>query len=206
VEAWGVNAHGSTPEKGENAIGRLFLALAKLQLSGTSGQLVDFMNRMIGIETRGHSLGIYMKDDISGDMILNLGMIESDSKDVAIKLNLRYPVTCTFEGFIGTLRKKMAEGGFEEISIVHKKSIYMPPETPLIQKLSAVYEEQTGEKATLLSIGGGTYAKAMPNIVAFGPIFPGDDILEHKPDEYIEIEKLIRNAQIIASAMYELAK
>jgi succinyl-diaminopimelate desuccinylase len=30
--------------------------------------------------------------------------------------------------------------------------------------------------------------------------------LEHKPDEYIEIEKLIRNAQIIASAMYELAK
>jgi succinyl-diaminopimelate desuccinylase len=206
VEAWGVNAHGSTPKKGENAIGRLLLTLGKLQLSGASGQFVDFMNRMIGMETRGRSLGIYMKDNISGDMIVNLGMIEADSKNAVIKLNLRYPVTHTFEEFIGTLRGKMAEGYFEEISMVHKHSIYMPPEAPLIRKLSTVYEEQTGEKATLLSIGGGTYAKAMPNIVAFGPIFPGDDIMEHKPNEYIEIEKLIRNAQIIASAMYELAK
>ena len=206
VEAWGVNAHGSTPEKGENAIGRLLLKLGKLQLSGASGQFVGFMNRMIGMETRGRSLGIYMKDDISGDMIVNLGMIEADSKNAVIKLNLRYPVTHSFEEFIGILREKMAEGNFEEISLAHKHSIYMPPEAPLIRKLSAVYEEQTGEKATLLSIGGGTYAKAMPNIVAFGPIFPGDDIVEHKPNEYIEIEKLIRNAQIIASAMYELAK
>lgn len=158
------------------------------------------------METRGHGLGIYMKDELSGDMIVNLGIIEADSKKAVIKLNLRYPVTRTFEKFIDILQNRMTEGGFKEISLVHKNSIYMPPESTLIQKLSAVYEEQTGEKAELLSIGGGTYAKAMPNIVAFGPIFPGDDIVEHKPDEYIEIEKLIRNSQIIASAMYELAK
>lgn len=206
VEAWGVNAHGSTPEKGENAIGRLLMTLGKLKLSGASGQFVDFINQTIGMETRGHSLGIYMKDDISGDMTVNLGIIEADSQNVVIKLNLRYPVTRTFEEFIGTLQNKMAVGNFEEISLVHKRSIHMPPETPLIRKLSKVYEAQTGETATLLSSGGGTYAKAMPNTVAFGPIFPGDDIVEHKPDEYIEIEKLIRNSQIIASAMYELAK
>ena len=46
----------------------------------------------------------------------------------------------------------------------------------------------------------------MPNIVAFGPIFPGDEVREHKPDEFIEIDKLMRNAQIIAEAMYQLAK
>jgi len=173
VEAWGVSAHGSTPEKGENAIGRLVFALDKLQLQGKSAEFVSFIKRSIGMETRGHSLGIYIKDDISGDMIVNLGMIEADCQKVIVRINMRYPVTCTFEGFFGTLRGKMAEGGFKEISLVHKHSIYMPPEAPLIQKLSAVYEEQTGEKATLLSIGGGTYAKAMPNIVAFGPIFPG---------------------------------
>ncbi len=67
-------------------------------------------------------------------------------------------------------------------------------------------EEQTGEKAELKSIGGGTYAKSMPNLVAFGPIFPGDEVREHKPDEYMEIERVLQNAEIIAAAMYELSK
>jgi len=55
-------------------------------------------------------------------------------------------------------------------------------------------------------MGGGTYAKAMPNIVAFGPIFPGDEAVEHKPNEYVELDKLMKNAKIIAAAMYEMAK
>ena len=38
VEARGVNAHGSTPELGENAIGRLLLALDGLGLSGDHGE------------------------------------------------------------------------------------------------------------------------------------------------------------------------
>ena len=66
--------------------------------------------------------------------------------------------------------------------------------------------EQTGLEGKPKSIGGGTYAKALPNILAFGPIFPGDEIREHKPDEYISIENLVKNAQIIAAAMYEMAK
>ena len=55
-------------------------------------------------------------------------------------------------------------------------------------------------------IGGGTYAKSLPNIVAFGPIFPGDEIREHKPDEFLELSRLMENARIIAAAMYEMAK
>ena len=62
------------------------------------------------------------------------------------------------------------------------------------------------EPEELVHIGGGTYAKSMPNLVAFGPIFPGDEVREHKPDEYMEIERVLQNAEIIAAAMYELAK
>ena len=69
-----------------------------------------------------------------------------------------------------------------------------------------VYREQTGLEGTPKCIGGGTYAKALPNILAFGPVFPGDDVREHKPDEFIEIPKLMKNAQILAAAMYEMAK
>ena len=55
------------------------------------------------------------------------------------------------------------------------------------------------------SIGGGTYAKMLPNVVAFGPIFPGDEVREHKPDEFMELSRLLDNANILAEAMYALA-
>ena len=45
----------------------------------------------------------------------------------------------------------------------------------------------------------------LPNVVAFGPIFPGDEVREHKPDEYMELSRLLDNANIIAEAMYARA-
>ena len=88
----------------------------------------------------------------------------------------------------------------------HKASLYVSPESELVSKLLKVYVEETGLPPVPKSIGGGTYAKAVPNVVAFGPIFPGDEVREHKPDEFIEVDRLMQNAQIIARAMYELAK
>ena len=121
-------------------------------------------------------------------------------------MSVRYPVTLKYELVYPRLSRGFTLGGFTETEMTHAAAIYMPPESELIRRLSKVYEEQTGEKAELKSIGGGTYAKSMPNLVAFGPIFPGDEVREHKPDEYMEIERVLQNAEIIAAAMYELAK
>ena len=206
VEARGVNAHGSTPELGENAIGRLLLALDGLGLSGDHGEAVHFLAEHIGMETRGKSLGIALSDDISGELTLNFGVAKLEGDTLSVTINIRYPVTRKLEEFYPALVAKMAEGGFTETSLAHKQALYMPPESELIRCLSKVYEEQTGEPAQLISMGGGTYAKAMPNTVAFGPIFPGDEAVEHKPNEYIELSKLMKNAKIIAAAMYEMAK
>lgn len=207
VEAQGVSAHGSTPEQGENAIGRLAQAL--LQLPLTEGDVKDtltFLAERIGMETRGEHLGLAMRDELSGDLTVNLGVIRGGEDEVSVTLSVRYPVTRTFDEAAPPLRAAFAEAGFTETEMRHKAAIYMPPESELIAKLSRVYEAETGDKAVLKSIGGGTYAKSIPNLVAFGPIFPGDEVREHKPDEYMEVERLLQNAEIIASAMFELAK
>ena len=68
-----------------------------------------------------------------------------------------------------------------------------------------MYERETGSEAFLEVIGGGTYAKTMPNIVAFGPIFPGENCVEHEPDEFIALESLKKMTEIYAAAMVELA-
>ena len=64
----------------------------------------------------------------------------------------------------------------------------------------------TGKDDKPKCIGGATYAKELPNVLAFGPLFPEDENREHKPDEYVEIDWLMKNAVIIAEAMYELAR
>lgn len=90
--------------------------------------------------------------------------------------------------------------------MTHAAALYIPKDSELIRRLLGVYEAETGEKAEPKCIGGGTYAKSMPNIVAFGPIFPGDEVREHKPDEYMETRRVMQNAEIIASAMKALAE
>ena len=206
LEAQGVGAHGSTPEKGINAIGLLFKALALLPLEEEDNKFVSFINEYIGMESDGKPMGINLRDELSGGLTFLLGIMEKIENKVIFKINMRYPVTCSYEECFPRFHSIMTENGFNEMETTHKNKLYIDPEHTLIKKLSKVYEEETGEKTKLLSIGGGTYAKAIPNTVAFGPVFPGQDIVEHKPDEYIEIESLIKNTKILASAMYELAK
>jgi len=205
IKAYGISAHGSTPEKGKNAISHLLLFLGKLNFTGDTKECLDFLNKYIGLDLNGENLGIYLKDDISGKFIFNLGVISGSVDEIIIEINMRYPVTKTYEEFIDIFNQKMDLGKLEEVYLRHKKSLYVSPDTEFIKKLQKVYEEKVGGTANLISIGGGTYAKAMKNVVAFGPIFKGEPMVEHKPDEYIEIDSLIKNVQIMAAAIKELA-
>ena len=206
VEAFGISAHGSTPGLGENAIGRLMMALDNLPLSAELADAVHFLAEKLGMETDGTSAGIALHDAISGGLTLNWGTIDGDAGKLSLKINYRYPVTYSYDDCGPAFNAAFAAAGFTLDSETHKAKLYIPADSQLVTSLLKVYREQTGLEGEPKSIGGGTYAKSIPNLLAFGPIFPGDEIREHKPDEYITIDNLMKNAQIIAAAMYELAK
>lgn len=206
VEAEGVSAHGSTPELGENAIGRLLLALDTLPLEGETRETVRFLAETLGMETDGTSAGIALSDEVSGKLSLNWGTLNVENGSLQMKINYRYPVTKSYDDCAPILDGKFAAAGFARAAEQHKAKLYVPEDSELVRTLMKVYREQTGLEGSPKSIGGGTYAKSLPNIVAFGPIFPGDEIREHKPDEFLELSRLMENARIIAAAMYEMAK
>ena len=206
AESFGTSAHGSTPDLGKNAIGRLILAMDHLPLSGELADAVHFLAEKIGIETDGASAGIAIQDEVSGGLTLNWGTIEGDDKSLTLKINYRYPVTFGYGDCGPKLNALFAEAGFTLDHEMHKAKLYIPADSQLVTSLLKVYTQETGLPGYPICIGGGTYAKAIPNILACGPIFPGDEIREHKADEYISIDSLVKNAQIIAAAMYELAK
>ncbi len=131
-----------------------------------------------------------------------------NNDEIRLALDIRYPVTYKVEDLMERFNKKIEGTGIEieKETFENLPPLYFNAEHKLIKSLQKVYKEQTGKEPTLLAIGGGTYAKDMPNTVAFGPIFPGDPDVIHKKNEYIKIEDLILNAKIYGHAIYELAK
>lgn len=212
VKSYGASAHGSTPENGKNAIVPLAEFFAELisdynDDNNDAAGFIKFIAKRIGYEIHGESLGIHFKDEPSGDLILNLGMVEMDENKGRLVINIRYPVTFKGEEVIKRLESHLAgmDKNLRLSDISDKPPLYVPADSPLVKKLQKVYEEITGEKAELIAIGGGTYARAIPNAVAFGAQFPGKPDVAHEKDEYIEIDDLIRCTKIFAHAIAALA-
>lgn len=207
LKSKGFSAHGSTPELGKNAIMQMLMCLNSIDMCrGEVGETIKFLAENIALETNGKSFGVYLYDDVSGELTFNVGTIDMNENIISVGMNLRYPVTCSFEQMMNPLEKKIEDIGFKVEGMDHQPPLYFPKDHKLIKTLAKVYHEQTGEEAELLAIGGGTYAKEMPNTVAFGPVFPGEPDLCHQSNEYIEIEALIKMTKIYANALKELAE
>lgn len=205
LKSKGVSAHGSTPERGKNAVIQLVMFLSGLDIDGDAEEYIDFFAYSVGTETNGKTLGMYLKDD-TGELTFNLGVMDIDESHASASLNIRYPVTKSTDDVMDRFNEKAEPYGIEVKDMLDQHPLYFPQNTPLIVTLQKVYKEQTGLEPTLLAIGGGTYAKEMPGIVAFGPIFPGKPDLDHQANEYIEVDDLVMNAKVYGNAIYELAK
>ncbi|MGD6816945.1 dipeptidase PepV [Metabacillus sp. 113a] len=199
----GVSAHAMEPNNGKNAGVSLAAFLASINLDGAGKKFAAFIKEHFYQDTRGKALRIETNDEVSGDLTVNLGTMQYGEGTGELGVNVRYPVTSSPEPVRNALE---SIDGAELILFSDSPSHYVEADHPLIKTLAGVYEEQTGEKASLISIGGGTYARSLKAGVAFGPLFPGRPDIAHQKDEYIEIEDLIRATAIYAQAIYELAK
>jgi succinyl-diaminopimelate desuccinylase len=129
-----------------------------------------------------------------------------DHDDSTAVINIRYPITVTSKQVTDQFVEKLLGTKVEFTVMSDSTPHYVDPGTPLIQTLQKAYTEYTGTEAKCLAIGGGTYARAIPGAVAFGPLFPGQPMTEHGPDEYIDVDSLLKATRIYAYAMAELLK
>ncbi|MFP4662497.1 MAG: dipeptidase PepV [Halanaerobiales bacterium] len=206
IESFGVSAHGSLPEQGKNAISQLMVFLDKFDiLEGKVDDLIGFYNECIGMEYYGESMGCQMEDEVSGLLTFNVGMINISEDMAEIIVNIRYPVTVKYDTVVGKIKKTLDKYDLEYEELSHMEPLYVEKNDPLVRKLMKVYQEYTGDKSEPVTIGGGTYARAIDKAVAFGPGFPGREELAHQKDEFLSIDDLILIAKIYAAAIVELA-
>ncbi|QQZ10566.1 dipeptidase PepV [Heyndrickxia vini] len=207
LELEGVSAHGMEPRNGKNA--GLFLTkfLSTLELNQNAKKFVDFAVNVLFDQSRGEGLGVQYSDDITGDLTINVGKMNYDNKKGgSFGINMRYPVTFNMGEEKEKISTIASEYGFSIENFSDSKPHHVDANDGLIKTLQKVYEEQTGEKAELLSIGGGTYARSLKSGVAFGALFPGRPDVMHQKDEYMPVDDLLKATAIYAQAIYELAR
>lgn len=206
VKFFGVSAHGSMPESGENAISKLIIFLSELDMNDEMGKFIQFYRDSIGMEYYGQSMGCGFEDDQSGKLIFNVGVIDTTDDEIKVSVNIRFPVTYKKEQVYEGMKEITNPYEIDIVESDYMAPIYMPKDHPLITKLMKVYKEETGDQRDAITIGGGTYARSMDNAVAFGALFPGQEELAHQKDEYIGIDELIKMTIIYAKALRELLK
>ncbi len=205
ITATGVSAHASMPHLGVNAAGMLLVALREIGAGGEIRRAVEGLATVIGLTHDGKALGIAIADEESGALTSNLGILRYDGETLRAELDNRYPISADEPAMLAAAARVMAPWGVKASILSSHPPLHVPADSEVVRGLLAVFHEATGLPARPIAIGGGTYSRTMPNTVAFGITFPGDIETCHMPDEYVEIDKLMKAVQIMARAIARLA-
>ncbi len=202
LSLYGRSAHAMEPDDGVNAA----LKLAQFLKCYTTNKTIHFISDYLN-DSRFKTLGLQFSNPEMKDLTVNLALVEINEQSTKIGLNLRYPIYWDKEAFLHSLREKVKPLHLELHIKQDQVPHYVDKNDPLIQILHQAYIRNTNDKDTpIVTIGGGTYARALKKGVAFGPEFPNRENVVHQPNEYFELSDAIKAMAIYADALYELGK
>jgi predicted dipeptidase len=203
IEVKGRAAHAMIPEEGINAITRLCMALHAI---GIHSRAIDFIAEMIGEDCNATRIFGEVADEASGKLKFNVGKIDLGSAE-QISIDSRLPVTYPKEEMVARLRAAAARYGLDYEEFDWLGPLYLPLDHFIVQTLMKVYQEHSGDYTTPpQSSGGATYARAMPNCVAYGALTVDEPLTEHQPNERAVLRNLYTAMEIYADAVYELTR
>ncbi|QIK56737.1 M20 family metallopeptidase [Erysipelothrix sp. HDW6A] len=165
----------------------------------------NFINDYIlSSPSNGVKLGINVRDEDFGEMIMRgykLG-VDEDGRDY-FQMSLSYPGAKTIKE-LGDIIECHLPSGLEYKLVHNWNPVINNKDSKYIEPLTQSYEEIMGSRLEPVTTTGGTYAKIIPNIIAYGPSFPGQNGIAHLPDEWLDLDDLLNSTKIYATALYHL--
>jgi succinyl-diaminopimelate desuccinylase len=206
VETRGKAAHGAHPELGLNAASIMFDFLGRIGFANEElNEFIAFYNNCIGFDIHGERIGCELSDEASGPLIFNVGVVNINEDLANVSVNIRYPVTYTDEIVLGGVQQLLADSSVGIVTRMVQDPVYMETDNPMVEIMMDAYKAETGdEKAEPIVMRGGTYAKMVNNILAFGALFPWEDDTMHQANEKISVDSMMKMARIYARALENL--
>ena len=177
IKSKGKQAHGSTPERGVNAVymmARLITEMEKMKLE-------------------------YTPHDVLGHPSLNLGEINGGAApnivpgSCEITIDIRTVPGMSKENVINQLTEltKKVEGEFEIRVMSWNEPHAIDPNNEVVDAIQKNAKEVLGFEPQCFGMGGGTYAKTL-NIAGVTSVGwgPGDDEMFHVANEFVSIKQL----------------
>lgn len=149
-------------------------------------------------EVYGKNLGIEYKSE-TGEVLVSLYEIKKSSENIEVYFSVRYPVECEENDILQELKKRISGKLKIEFSM---PKVVKDKNSPMIESMSKAYYEVTKLDSAPVTTTGGTYARKIPNIVAFGPSFPNEKGIAHNKNEYLGEEHFYKLIKIYAMAIY----
>lgn len=169
-------------------------------------EFFNFLNKYIlSGKSNGDRLGIDFCDKEFGIMEMRNFKVGIEGSNLLFNISLSYPAIVTIEEILEIINSKLNKN-IKVNLLLNYNPVKYDKDSYLVKILQEAYEVVTNLDGTPVTTTGGTYAKVMPNIVPFGPSFPGQKGIAHNPNEYMDIDDIILNAKIYAQAIYNLAK
>lgn len=205
ITVTGLAAHASKPEDGKNAILALFKLLSALPLDGEDASTVGALCAALSMDMHGEGMGLDY-EDASGRLTVNPAVLAWNESGIErFDFDLRCPMTKSCGEVRERLNAALAGTGLTLFENHIQAAHYVDPDSELVKTLLGVYAARTGEYLPPIATGGGTYARAIKNAVAFGCERPGVDNRIHMPDEFISIDDLMFNTRMLCDAIIALS-
>jgi succinyl-diaminopimelate desuccinylase len=201
----GVNLAG-----GRNALVALARLVEGLLPSGGADDLLAAA-RLAGKDLQGGGFGLTERHPLWGRYSVNVATLKPEGPNHRLLINLRRPpprtaaaleahLTAWTQKFNARTGAKLAPSGYFK-----DEPLVFDPKAKLVKKLQEIYTRASGRRDPLAISGGGTYAKRLPNSIAYGMWFPGKPYPGHDVDEQVPLLDLQRGAHVLVETLLDLA-
>lgn len=219
ITARGTSKHSAFPEGSQNAIYELAKLVGSMQ--SMDGKLQKFFGSLayLSEEYYGKNFQISYQDEVSGKTTCAATVLKQEQGCISLHFNIRYAITDNSEKIMESMTKIAKEqGGVWELERDSAPN-YFPKEHPAVDILTGIYNEITGENKESFVMGGGTYARKLPNAFAYGiggmtesqedkavkaRLFKPGHGGAHEPDEALNVRLLLEAMKIYTMAVIAL--
>ncbi len=211
IEAKGKSAHAAMPEAGVNAINVLVSYLIENGIIEADGKF-GLIRESTG-EYLGKTLGIAAENADFGYLTCVGGVINGDKDKIIQSYNIRHLPENTGDEVKSIIESTVKAYGGKVRVTSESVGYFVSADDDKIKALTNACESVLGYECKPYTMGGGTYARWLPNTVAFGSgiyeerNFLGDERGNaHQRDEYISKRELFAGMEIYSRALGNLSE
>ena len=199
---YGKRAHAMQPNLGINAA----FILAEFLNEHIENDFIKYINQYFTFDHLAEKLNINHHDHEMKDFTMNPAVYDYENNKFKIGVNCRYPRGWDKDSAFINIEASVIGYHFKFKVLSDSPVHYVDKDDELVKILHQAYIKHTGDITTpLITIGGGTYSRALKKAVAFGAVMPNRKDVAHQVDEYFHVDDLLKATAIYMEAIYQLA-